>query len=75
MEAQSWAVLYCPLPHPFLYLGKHTEKEPSVMAHTCNPGTGELKQEEYEFQASLGYIVSALKVTYKEISTQKKKMT
>jgi hypothetical protein len=30
--------------------------KPGVVVHMCNPSTGEWKQEDHEFKASLGYI-------------------
>jgi hypothetical protein len=41
---------------------KIVDAELGVVAHTCNPSTGSLKQESHKFETNLGYIVrSSLK--------------
>jgi hypothetical protein len=33
--------------------------EPGMMKHICNPITQEAEEENYEFKATLGYIVNS----------------
>jgi hypothetical protein len=41
---------------PVISVYIHWKLQPSMVVHACNPALGRLRQEDCEFEASLGYI-------------------